>query len=145
MALSRVSLGIGDAMDRSSDLRLGGSNPSGRATLARVCGCEAISGNRLVSISSPTVCDAGLRLLDAVDLVRGSRHASTTLPAKQIRYARRRPRRRAVFTEVYFSPASVDLCLNIVAKHDGRPCEKPPKEPATALLIGDESAWNELL
>jgi hypothetical protein len=27
-----------------------------------------------------------------------------------------------VFTEVYFSPESVRLCLNIVAEHDGRPC-----------------------
>jgi hypothetical protein len=57
----------------------------------------------------------------------------------------RSPMEDPVFTEVYFSPASVDLCLNIVAKHDGRPCQKPPKEPATALLVGDESASNDLL
>jgi hypothetical protein len=57
----------------------------------------------------------------------------------------RRPMEKPVLAEVYFSPASVDLCLNIFAKHDGRPCQKPPKEQATALLIGDQSAWNDLL
>jgi hypothetical protein len=57
----------------------------------------------------------------------------------------RSPMEHPVFTEVYFSPAFVGLCLNIVAKHDGRPCEKPPKEQATALLVGDQSAWSDLL
>ena len=57
----------------------------------------------------------------------------------------RSPMQDPVFTEVYFSPESVRLSLNIVAKHDGRPCQKPPKEQATALLVGDQSAWSDLL
>ena len=57
----------------------------------------------------------------------------------------RSPMQDPVFTEVYFSPESVRLCLNIVAEHDGRPCQKPPKEQATALLVGDQSAWSDLL
>ena len=56
----------------------------------------------------------------------------------------RSPMKDPVLAEAYFSPASVDLCLNLVARHGGWPCEKPPKEKAAALLIGHQSAWTDL-
>jgi hypothetical protein len=49
----------GMELEEASDLRVGGSNPSGRAITARVCGHGAVSGKRLVAIWSPA--DSGMR------------------------------------------------------------------------------------
>ena len=57
----------------------------------------------------------------------------------------RSPMGDLIFAEMYFSPASVGPCAEIIAKYNGRPCAKPPKESETALLIRTLERVNDLL
>jgi hypothetical protein len=49
------------------------------------------------------------------------------------------------FLEIYFSPASVYPCADLIAAYSGQPATKPPKEQETSLLVGHQGAWDSLL